>query len=112
MAEPSVRVSEYTVGMLPEDDINSGSYEVKVAYRGRDLWAVSWHRQCLGKDGEWDWESLPSERTEEWLAEHRFGEQEALRLAREVAPTIRTNGMTAAEMQQWAERRRQRGGPS
>src|SRR5258708_24235279 len=23
--------------------------------------------QCLGTDGEWDWESIPSDRSDEWL---------------------------------------------
>jgi hypothetical protein len=105
VAEPVARVTEYTVSVLPEDDINASSYAITVAYRGRDLWAVSRHRQCLGRDGEWDWESLPSERTDEWLAEHRFTEQEALRLAREAAPGIRCNGLTAVEMQQWIAQR-------
>ncbi|HXM55361.1 MAG TPA: hypothetical protein VOB72_08220 [Candidatus Dormibacteraeota bacterium] len=99
-------VTEYTICALPEDDINHGSFAVKVAYRGRGLWAVVRHRYCLGRDGEWDYESMPSGRTDEWLAEHRFTEAEALRLAREAAPHIRVNGMTAAEVQAWAASRR------
>ena len=88
MAEPTVRVTEYTVSMLPEDDINAGAFDITVAYRGHDLWAVSRSRRCLGRDGTWDWEPIPSERDDEWLAEHRFPEQEALRLAKEQAPLV------------------------
>lgn len=98
MAEPTVQVTEYTVSVLPEDDVNASSYAITVAYRGRGLWAVSRHRQCLGKDGEWDWESLPSERTDEWLAEHRFDVDTALRLAKEAAPHIVVNGFTVADV--------------
>ena len=98
--------TEFTLSALPEDDINASAYQIKVAYRGRGLWAVSRHRQCLGRSGAWDWESIPSERTDEWLAEHRFLLGEALRLAREELPKLRVNGMTAAEVQAWAEQRR------
>lgn len=98
MAEPTVQVTEYTVCLLPEDDINASAFGITVAYRGRGLWAVSRHRQCLGADGEWDWEPLPSGRTDEWLATHRFDLETALRLARAEAPRIVCNGRTAAEV--------------
>jgi hypothetical protein len=88
------RVTEYTVCALPEDDINAGSFAITVAYRGRNLWAVSRHRRCLGADGNWDYESIPSERRDEWLAAHRFDEQTALRLAVEHAPKVTVNGWT------------------
>lgn len=97
MPEPIVQVTEYTVCLLPGDDINHHSFAITVAYRGRGLWAVSRHRQCLGRDGEWDWESLPSERTDEWLAEHRFPVDEAIALAKQEAPRITVNGISAAE---------------
>lgn len=98
--------TEYTLSALPEDDSNGMLFRIVVAYRGRGLWAVSRHRYCLGRSGEWDHESVPSERTDEWLAEHRFPLDEALRLAREELPKLRVNGMSAAEVQAWAERQR------
>lgn len=106
LVERDYPATEYTVSALPEDDINSSAFQIVVAYRGRGLWAVSRHRRCLGRSGEWDWESMPSERADEWLAEHRFPLAEALRLAREELPKLRVNGMTAAEVQAWAEKRR------
>jgi hypothetical protein len=110
LVERDYPATEYTLSPLPEGDINSTAFEVKVAYRGRGLWAVSRHRQCLARSGEWDWESIPSERTDEWLAEHRFPLDEALRLAREELPNLRVNGMTAAEVSAWAEQRRNQAG--
>lgn len=98
MAEPTVRVTEYTVSVLPEDDINASAYAVTVAYRGRGLWAVLLRSFCLGRDGEWDFEMLPSSREDEWLAEHRFTREEALELAKAEAPHISVNGRTAAEL--------------
>lgn len=98
MAEPYAHVTEYTVSALPEDNINHGHMSITVAYRGRGLWAVSRHRMCLGRDGEWDWESIPSERTDEWLADHRFTRREALKLARQEAPNLTVNGHTVADV--------------
>lgn len=113
IVERDYPATEYTVSALPEDDINAMHFQITVAYRGRGLWAVSRHCQCLGRSGEWDWESVPSERTDEWLAEHRFPLEEALRLARAELPKLRCNGLTAAEVIEWAARRRaELGGPS
>lgn len=92
-----VRTTEYVVNCLPEDDINAPAFEIKVAYRGRDLWAVLRHGSCLSASGEWDWEHIPSEREDEWLAEHRFPMERALELARAVAPDVVVNGHTVTE---------------
>ena len=94
---PRVRATRFEVSLLPEDDINYPLYALAVEARGADRWAVVRHRQCLGADGEWSWESVPSEREDEWLAGHRFDRETALRLAAEAAPHVTVNGVTAAE---------------
>ncbi len=91
----------YQAGIWPdgEESINAGLFTVRVEYRGRGKWAVlHGARRCLGSDGEWDWESIPSEREDDWLATHRFTLEEALELARKHAPRITVNGMTAFEV--------------
>jgi hypothetical protein len=103
VAEPTVQVTEYTVSLLPEGP-DASSYEITVAYRGRGLWAVTRSRMCLGGDGEWDWEPLPSERTEEWLLAHRFDLDTALRLAKRAAPGIVVNGRSAADVAKAVDR--------
>ncbi len=110
LVERDYPATEYTLSPLPEGDINSTAFQIKVAYRGHGLWAVSRHQQCLARSGGWDWESIPSERTDAWLAEHRFPLAEALRLAREELPKLRVNGMTAADVAAWAEQRRNQAG--
>lgn len=95
-AEP--RVTQYTVCELPEDNINHGSYALTVAYRGANRWAILHHGFCLGADGAWDYESIPSERRDDWLAAHRFDEETALRLAVEAAPDVTVNGISAREV--------------
>jgi hypothetical protein len=101
------RPTSYDVSVWPPgtECMDSDTWKLTVEYRGRGKWAVMRHRICLGSDGEWDWESIPSEREDEWLATHRFPLAEALDLARRHAPLVRINGMTAAEV---LERHRQR----
>jgi len=49
---------------------------------GGDLWAVRSGSMCLSTQGEWDWEPMPSSRTDEWLGAHRFqNSDEAIRAA-------------------------------
>jgi hypothetical protein len=83
----------------PESAMDADTWKVTVEYRGNDLFAVCMPvRKCLGRDGTWDYEVRPSEREDDWLAAHRFPLDEALDLARQWAPRIKLNGMTAAEV--------------
>ncbi|GLZ62860.1 hypothetical protein [Micromonospora sp. NBRC 107095] len=92
--EATVRTTEYTVCALPEDHFDAGMFSITVADRGSGKWAVLRGKLCLGADGTWDFEPIPSDRTDEWKAAHRFDEATAIRLAREAAPKLRINGWT------------------
>lgn len=95
---PTVRTTGYTVSLLPEDATpDSRIFDVDVEYRGAGRWAVVHMSKCLGSDGEWDFGVKPYERGDDWLNAHRFSEEEALRRAVEVAPTVIVNGVTAAQ---------------
>lgn len=39
---------------------------------GSHLWAVRRNGDCLSRDGTWSYEPMPSNRTDAWLALHRF----------------------------------------
>jgi hypothetical protein len=93
----TTRPTTYTVSALPEDDINADLFAITVEYRGRGLWAVKRLSQCLAADGSWSYEPTPSGREDDWLAEHRFSREEALRLAEAAAPGVTVNGITVAE---------------
>jgi hypothetical protein len=95
--EPTALPTRYAVSCFEPDDENGALYNLAVEYRGRGLWAVVRHRQCLNARSEWSWESVPSEREDEWLAEHRFDLDTALRLAKQAAPHIVVNGYTAVD---------------
>lgn len=44
---------------------------------GSYKWAIrDGFRQCLSSKGEWDYESMPSNRPEDWIATHRFDDFE------------------------------------
>lgn len=95
--KPIVQITRYEVSVLPEGDINRPVFTVFVEHRGSDRWAVVRHRACMNAKGEWSWESIPSEREDEWLAEHRFNRATALELAQWAAPRIVVNGDTAVD---------------
>jgi len=91
-------VTEWSVSVLPEDNVNHHTYVITVAYRGRGRWAILHHGFCLGRDGEWDYEVQPSSREDEWLDAHRFARDEALAIAVREAPNVVVNGRTAASL--------------
>lgn len=100
------RTTEVSYCALPEDDINAYQLTVTVSWRGDGRYAVMHRNYCLGADGEWDYESTPSERADEWKATHRFSFDEACALAEAAALTVTCNGLNAEAMLAWVERRR------
>lgn len=93
------RVTRYNVSALPEGfSVDSHCWDVTVEYRGHGKWAVLQGSCCLGDDGEWSWEPLPSSREDDWLEHHRFTEEEALRLAGEHAWDVCINGLTPVDL--------------
>lgn len=97
-----IYTTQQKVICLPLDLSEVSRWAITVEYRGPGKGAVLYDGDCLGRDGTWGWERSPSNRTEEWLAEHRFTEPEALRLAAHWAPLVEVNGLTSG---QWYERR-------
>lgn len=64
--------------------------EVTVEWRGDDRWAVLSRGFCFDAVGTNGYESIPSERKDEFLARFRFTRDEAVRIAREVVvPKLR-----------------------
>lgn len=106
MAEVYQRVTRYELSVFPDEMLmdksaamDASMWVVAVEDRGMGRWAVvRGVRQCLGADGEWDYEPSPSNREDDWLDAHRFDLETALRLAREQAPKVRINGMTALDI--------------
>jgi hypothetical protein len=91
------RITEVTVSAVSEDNINHGLYAITVQWRGGETYAVIRHRMALGTDGEWDYEPIPSDRDDEWIATHRFTYDSAYELAVRAAPQVIVNGLTVAD---------------
>lgn len=95
---PIVRPTEYTVSLLPDDDVNHHVFAITVQYRGGGRWAVTrGEHACLGRDGTWAQGVKPYDRGDDWLAAHRFDRETAIELAREAAPAVMVNGITALQ---------------
>lgn len=98
---PIARPTTYTVTCLPEETPDASSWNITVEWRGNGQWAVKHWSECLSRSGAWDYEMRPSERDDEWLAEHRFTLEEALALAKAAAPDIVVNGFNPADLLAW-----------
>jgi hypothetical protein len=56
---------------------------ITIENRSKGQWAVLQHgKLVLARDGEWEWEPLPSERTEAFKRRTRYTLTQAVRLAR------------------------------
>jgi hypothetical protein len=98
-APPTARVkaTTYTVSLLPEDDVSFPVYMITIEDRGGDRWAVTRHSMCLGADGDWEFGVKPYDRGDDWLNSHRFDLETAIALAREAAPGVVVNNITALQ---------------
>jgi hypothetical protein len=104
------KVSAYTIYPTGYDDAtfaDKHDWTITVEDGGSEYgWAVRKSaRRCLNRDGEWEHEHIPSERSDEWLAEHRFPEAEAIERAKAAVDEIRVKGMTIAEADAYVAQR-------
>lgn len=113
LPEATVRPSSFTVSCLPQRDLNTHLYEITVTERGgmdgEIRWAVCWMGRCLDAKGRWDYEPIPSSRTDKWLAKHRHDLDTALRLAKAAARLVEINGITVTDAFARAQARSARG---
>lgn len=107
--EPVVQAVEYTVNCVPEDDLDSHVFEIRVQYRGNGRYAVIRMGSCLGADGTWDQGIKEYDRGDAWLDAHRFDLDTALRLAKEAAPLVTVNGHTVADALRMQAKRAENG---
>jgi hypothetical protein len=79
-----------TTFMVQWRDPYTGYDQITVEARARNVgphrWAICKNGNCLTKDGEWVYESLPSSRTDEFLVECRWDDlDEAITAAKKAA---------------------------
>ncbi len=89
----TIRITEYEVSVLPETHAAYRAYAIQVQYRGKGKWRVYRLMDYLNANGEWTY--LYRETGND--SDHLFDLATALRLAKEAAPHVATNGRTAQE---------------
>ncbi|WP_157227542.1 hypothetical protein [Nocardia asiatica] len=94
--EPTVEAVRYAVSCLPIDHPQHRHFTVYVEWRGNGRWAVTDGAGCFTLDGEHSYESIPSTRSQQWLARHRFDLPTALALAKRLAPGLTAGGVGVA----------------
>lgn len=80
--------TEFRFPLYPEghEHWDIAELAVTVEWRGEDKWAVVVrHSWCVDANGERKYESIPSDREDEFKARFRFARDEAIRIACDVA---------------------------
>jgi hypothetical protein len=95
---PHVEATRYEVSLFPIDHDARRHFTITIEWRGPDSWAVLDGPYCLGRDGAWEYEPLPSNRDDAWIEAHRFDLDTAQQLAKQAAPNLVVNGRTALEI--------------
>jgi hypothetical protein len=110
MPEPTVQATGYLVSCLPEGHDDRWTFTIQVKYTGNSLFAVRHGIRDYGTDGTWayepDWPEHDISEGAAWLAAHRFDHDAALRLARELAPTLTYRGRSVLDVLAESEARR------
>jgi hypothetical protein len=100
--EPTVQPTGYVVSCLPEGHDDRWTFTIQVKYTGNGEFAVRHRDRDYGTDGTWgmepDWPEHGIDESAEWLTDHRFDHGTALRLARELAPTLTYRGRSVADV--------------
>lgn len=115
MSAPEVHVRptryEVTAWPGPVDAVNRHHYVLHVEWRGDDNWCVKDMFDCYRSDGKTEHEPIPSSRDTGFITRTRFPLDEALELARRIAPTMQQFSMhhrralSAAESWEWESSR-------
>lgn len=66
--------------------------DISIEWRGDDRWCIFNGSSCYTKLGEWEYESMPSHRTDEYLARARYTLDEALSVAAKIVNEASTRG--------------------
>lgn len=98
--EPTVEVTRYQVSCLPADHPDAHHFSLSVERRSTnpDSWCVTDGAYCYDLNGNAEYEANPSSRTDKFKRSFRHSLDEALQLAKRIAPTMTINGLTPAKV--------------
>lgn len=100
MTEPRVDVVAYEVSCLPADRIEAPVFTLRVERRSvtPDRWCVSDGAFCYALDGTTEYEPIPSSRTDKFRTKYWHRWDDAIALAKRIAPTMSANGLSAEDI--------------
>jgi hypothetical protein len=95
----TVEPSRYEVTAYPFFNDDRYHFSITVERRSADRWAVLDRMGRCWSEGaqKWEHELYPSSRTDEWKAGFRYPLNEALDIARRLAPGLTVNGFTVQD---------------
>lgn len=99
--EPVVHPTSYAVSCFPSEHPEAYNFTLHVAWRNKDRWCVTDGAYCYDQDGNQEYESNPSSRTDEFKHRYRHSLEDALALAKRLAPGMTINGHTVTEVLGW-----------
>ncbi|WP_199572687.1 hypothetical protein [Streptomyces murinus] len=99
--EPHVQPTAYVVSCLPEGHDDRWTYTIRIHYSGDGRFAIKHGIRHYSADGAWDYEPDFAEddaAEDSWRHAHSFHVDTALRLAKELAPTLTYRGRSVADV--------------
>jgi hypothetical protein len=98
--EPIVQPTAYVVSCLPEGHDERWTFTLQIGYAGHGRFAIKHGIRRYSEDGTWDYEPDFDEddnAERAWLHSHSFSIDTAVRLAKELAPTLTYRGRSVAD---------------
>lgn len=104
--EPTVLTTSQVVSCLPEGHDDRWTYTVQVKYRGNGRYTVAHNLKFADANGQWEYApGFPEDPDEDdftaeekWRQAHSFDHDTAIRLAKQLAPTLTYRGRTLADV--------------
>lgn len=103
------RVTKIEVSAVPFDLPGAHHFSLWVELRSEGRFCVSnGFSEVLDVDGDWVWESRPSERGDDFIARTRYDLETAMAMARAAAPSVTVNGFSVEDGIRMAIARKER----
>lgn len=94
----STTVTRYLVSCIPAEHQDAHHFSITVERRGINQWAVCRYSETADANGNWEYEPQPSSREDEYLSAHRHTLEDALKLAKTLAPTLTAGNNTVQDV--------------
>lgn len=98
LRELTKNITRLTINAIPEKyREETREWDIIVESRGDNNYAVIWKNKTYSKQGEWEYESLPSSRTKKYIKNSRYPLAKAVKIAEELSRTVKFFQYTAVD---------------